>query len=123
MAAIHITYRAAIEISEIEKHSRGKWGKSHAVKYINDLDKALTLLKEHPGLLQDKPAISRHLKFYTSGEHVMVFQRIRDDIYLVTVMHSKMELDKRVPELEPTLEREVEITHAKMIEAKKGNHE
>ncbi|MGI9322303.1 MAG: type II toxin-antitoxin system RelE/ParE family toxin [Pseudomonadales bacterium] len=83
MAAIHITERAALGINEIEEYSKDRWGARRAAKYISDVEQALVLLGDHPNLLQTKPEISKHLKFYLSGEHVLVFDQFDNDIYLL----------------------------------------
>lgn len=119
MVTLHITDRAALEVYKIEEYSRKEWGKQQANKYINDIDKILDLLREHPNLLRAKPEISKHLKFYTSGEHTLIFEKINNDIYFITIKYAGMELDKRIAELEPTLRKEVEIMHKKVIESRK----
>ncbi|MGI9250661.1 MAG: type II toxin-antitoxin system RelE/ParE family toxin [Pseudohongiellaceae bacterium] len=116
MAIIHVTERAALKINEIEKYSRNKWGAPRADKYIDDVNETLALLRNHPNLLQTKSEISQYLKFYLSGEHILVFEQINDHIYLVTAMHSRMDISRRIQELEPTLKSEVEFIHTKMLQ-------
>ena len=119
MVAIYITDRAALEIDGIEKYSRKQWGKRVADEYINNIEKALELLKEAPGLLLPKPDFSKHLKFYSTGKRTLVFEVIGDYIYLVTIKYSGMNLEERMTELEPTLRKEVEIMHFRVLELKK----
>ncbi|MGI9249610.1 MAG: type II toxin-antitoxin system RelE/ParE family toxin [Pseudohongiellaceae bacterium] len=116
MVAIHITERATLEIQAIEEYSKNRWGEHRATRYISGVDEALTLLSNHPNLLQTKSEISAHLKFYLSGEHILVFAQFNDDIYLITVMHSRMNLSHRIQELEPTLRSEVEIMHNTVLQ-------
>ena len=111
MAIMRITVRAALEMDKIREYSANAWGKQRATRYIEDMEKTLALLEEQPKVLLIKPEISEHLMFYVSGEHVLVFYRVNDDIYLVSVMHSKMDLSGRIRDLEPTLMREVEAMH------------
>ena len=118
MAVVHITDRAAREIAEIREYSTSRWGAGQAAKYIEGIDRALGLLTEQPGILLSKPEISGHLKFYIAGEHVLALDAVGDDIYLMTIMHSKMALGSRIRDLEPTLAQEVAVMRAKAKQAK-----
>ena len=120
MAIVHITDRAALEIKEIKQYSASRWGAHRAAQYAIDINKTLELIAEHPRVMRSKPEVSGRLGFYTSGEHILVFSQKNEDIYLMTVMHSKMEWIRRVGELEQTLMEEVEIMHARIMRGRES---
>ncbi len=115
MVTLHITDRAALEIEQVQEYTKQQWGQDQADKYIADIDRILQLLQEYPDLLQTKTQISQYLKFYATGKHILVFEKINDEIYLITVKHTAMDLDSRMPELEPVLKEEVRALRARLL--------
>ncbi len=118
MTQVRFTRRAAFDLDEIEKYSIKKWDKNTAGRYLDDINLAVQRLKDHPALLREIPTISGLLKFYRVREHFLVCDIIDQTLYIVAVKHGHMDLPERISELEPTLVKEAEFLHAKIVRTK-----
>lgn len=106
---VAISRRAAQDIEAVENYALENWGKNTAARYLDAIDAALKRLQNFPGLLRSIPKVSEHFDFYRVREHFLVCVRRGDDLYVLTVVHTSMDLPSRILELEPTLLREAEL--------------
>ncbi len=109
-----LTDRGLSDIAAIEQYSVEQWGKKTAAKYIAQIEESLSLIQEKPQLLQTLAGLHPFLQFYTVNRHVLVFDVDDNDVILLTVFHSSMDIPLRLTELEPTLSAEVEMLHGRM---------
>jgi plasmid stabilization system protein ParE len=117
MARLTLSRRAALDLIEIERYSIEQWGKKTAAGYLLEIEEALRLLKDHPGLLREKTEVSENLKFYRVGRHFLVCAVEVENIYVLTVKHGAMDLPERIREIEPALIHEAEILHRAFIKS------
>ncbi len=102
------------DIRAIHAYSVERWGQATADEYVDQLDSALQRLEESPGLLRQEPEFASKLCFYRCNKHYFVCDRIGDRIYVLTVVHTSMDLPKRIGDFEPSLVAEAEILHRKL---------
>ena len=119
---IKVSRRAALDLAEIADYSVSRWGVHVADDYLDSFDSALGMLAAHPDLLRDIPDLSGALKWYRVNQHYLICTVIEPVIYVVTVKHGTMDIPNRLLELEPTLQREVEIMHAAFLEKLNDEH-
>ena len=112
---IKLTDRAHFDLQEIEKYSIQRWGKKTANRYLEDIQTALSLLQEKPDLLRQKSDVSTHFKFYRVREHFLVCVELKEFLLVLTIKHGQMDLPSRIAELEPTLVKEADLLHQRLL--------
>lgn len=108
MAKVILTNRAKEDIHSIYRFSIEKFGTDVANKYLDKLEFGLSILKEQPDLLLDKPNISPHYKLFQTGSHWLICERQGDIIYVLTIKHTSLNILERLNELKPMLQKEIE---------------
>ncbi len=116
---IKLTDRAHYDLQEIEEYSIKRWGKKTANRYLEDIQTALSLLQEKPDLLRQKPHVSTHFKFYRVREHFLICVELKDFLLVLTIKHGQMDLPERIEELEPTLVKEADLLHQRLLVTEK----
>ncbi len=97
------------DLPAIETYSIAQFGTRIANKYIDDMETALTLLQDNPGLLNTKPTLSSFFSFYPVREHYLVCTNKHGIIIVLTVTPMRMDMVKKLYLLEPTLQEEADI--------------
>lgn len=113
-AKVILTRRALRDLRSIETYSVERFGQDVADKYIDQLNLALQRLKESPGLLRPEPEFASKLRFYRCNKHYFVCDQIDDCIFVLTVVHTSMDLPRRIGDFEPGLVAEADILHRKL---------
>lgn len=108
---IKLSRRATLDLADIADYSVTHWGQLVADEYLDSFDSALQMLMDHSDLLRDIPDMPGALKWYRVNQHYLICTVIEPVIYVVTIKHGSMDIPNRLLELEPTLQREVEIMH------------
>src|SRR5688572_18730405 len=103
-----LTRRALRDLEDIERFSVERWGETVAAGYLEGVEQALDRLRENPGLLRTKEAISPHFSLYRVREHFLVCTMSAGRIYVLTIKHGSMDLLRRLAELEPQLLQEAQ---------------
>lgn len=116
---IKLTDRAHYDLQEIEEYSIQRWGKKTANRYLEDIQTGLSLLQEKPDLLRQKPHVSPNFKFYRVREHFLVCVELKEFLLVLTIKHGQMDLPIRIAELEPTLIKEADLLHQRLLETGK----
>ncbi|GJL77997.1 MAG: hypothetical protein NPINA01_09860 [Nitrospinaceae bacterium] len=116
---IKLTDRAHFDLQEIEAYSIQRWGRKTANRYLEDIQTALSLLQEKPDLLRQKPHVSPHFKLYRIREHFLVCVELKDFLLVLTIKHGQMDLPSQITELEPTLVKEADLLHQRLLAAEK----
>lgn len=112
---IKLSRRATLDLAEIADYSHSRWGQRVADEYLDSFDSALEMLAAHADLLRDIPDLSGALKWYRVHQHYLICMVIEPVIYVVTIKHGSMDIPNRLLELEPTLQREVEVMHTALL--------
>lgn len=108
MAKLFLTDRALDDLADIHAYSVEQVGKRVADRYLEHFDSVFGLLCETPSLLKERDDCPGRLRFNRVQNHWVVCDRVKDRIFVLTVMHGAMDLPARLAELEPTLMREAE---------------
>lgn len=111
---LYLTDRAVRDIAEIREYSVERFGRPVANQYLSNIENTLNLLKSSPSLLHDQPELHDSFKFYRCKKHFLVCDQQAGDIYVLTLIHTPMDIPTRLLELEPSLMMEVEILHRKL---------
>lgn len=114
-----LTQSALASISDIEQYSIENWGKKVAARYIDDLEAGLIRIQEQPDLLRPQPEFHSDLCFYRVNKHLLVCDLQKESIIVLAVIHASQDIPERLAELEPTLAKEVELLHKKLVAAER----
>lgn len=112
--SVHLTQRALDDIFEVHGHSIRRWGRKTADRYITDIETALERLKVNPGLLATDNDIVPFFQFYQVNKHLLVCDSREQDVVVLTVLHSSMDIPTRLHELQPLLSTELQVLHEKL---------
>lgn len=111
---IHLTDRAHADLEAIYNYSLENFSSREAEKYLDDIEAALSLLQEHPGLLNGREQFSKYFLFYRVRQHYLVCSQLENLIFVLTIKHVNMDIPVRLSELEPSLFKEAEIFYQKL---------
>ena len=109
---VHLTERALADLREIEGHSVQQWGRQVAHRYLDDLQSGLDRIRENPEILRLDQEFAEGLYFYRVVKHILVCDLHESQIVVVAVIHTSMDLQTRLRELEPRLMEEVAMLRA-----------
>lgn len=112
-AVIFLTQRSLTDLRDIENYSIQQFGQKAANRYLDHIEAALDRLRVDPSILEMEPAFCPGLWFYRVQKHVLVCDMDNDQILVLTVLHTSMDLPARLQELEPRLHAEAAWLHEK----------
>ncbi|MDW3208250.1 MAG: type II toxin-antitoxin system RelE/ParE family toxin [Reichenbachiella sp.] len=104
---LYFTDRALEDIQEIYDYSVTEWGERTALKYLQGFEEIFSLLRENIGLLKKNDKISFRFKVYPVQKHFLICDILDDTIYILSVLHTSLNLWDRLKDLEPALNEEV----------------
>jgi len=116
---LFLTERALQDVRDIESYSIEQWGKQAAGKYMARIEAALDRIVERPELLQKEPDFAESLRFHRVQKHVLVCDVQADAIYVLTVLHTSMDIASRLAKLKPQLLLEVDLLHKRLSAKRK----
>jgi len=111
---ILLTERALQDIRDIESFSIERWGNETAQKYIDGIEAALNRIAERPDLLREEPDFAESLRFHRVQKHVLVCDVQGETIYVLTILHTSMDIPRRLAKLQPQLSLEAALLHGKL---------
>ncbi len=117
MVRVELTRRAMIDLQDIVDYSIKSFGQITADQYVDDIESALLMIQEQPGLLSSKKDISAFFQFYSVRKHQLVCTRSEDIIIVLTIKHCQMSFPERLQELEPNLLQEAELLYKRLFQA------
>lgn len=123
LARIKLTRRAISDLLDIEAYSVEQWGKRQAANYLKEIESALRLVRENPGVLQWGEGLPDDLRLYPAGKHLLICDvrkesdARKDSIVVLTVAHASVGIPQRLAELVPQLSAEVALLHKRLSSA------
>lgn len=103
MARFHLTRRAFLDLEKIYRYSLENWGEHIAQSYMSELYNAFQKSADRPetGLLRQHR--SHPYLMLPAGKHYAVYEVLGDDIVIVTIIHSKRDIETIIHKLGTTL--------------------
>jgi plasmid stabilization system protein ParE len=105
---IYLTDRAIADLREIESYTIAKWGTKQAAKYLDAFEHFFKLIESEPAILSPVPMIEPLLT-HTVESHIVVCTLWRNDVLVLTIVHSSRDVFNHLDRLLPTLKFEVEL--------------
>lgn len=96
MARYDLTTPAKNDLREILRYTKETWGAEQAVKYSQQLRKALGTLAQTPGIgrLREKLAIG--LRSLQAGSYTVFYKQSAAGIIVVRILHSKRDIEHQL---------------------------
>ena len=99
MAKYLLTNKAIEDLNDIWAYTSEKWGEKQADKYYFELLDRFQLLCENPNFGKNYEEIEDKLFGFLISKHVVFYKKIKkDEILIVRVLHSGMDLRLRITE-------------------------
>ena len=86
MIVTELTQRALRDVKAIDRYSARVFGDRKADQYIADIQDAIAVISENPGLLQTLPEVSKRLSFYRVQRHRLVCVEYPKRIYVSMIL-------------------------------------
>ena len=88
---IEFTEAAENDLEAILNYTALQWGEQQVDVYLAVIEKALRRIKENPDSGRPKYGVSKQLKGYNAGKHI-IFYRVEDKtIYIIRILHGSMD--------------------------------
>lgn len=111
---LFITQRAWSDLNRIDQYSRTEWGPRQADEDIQQFQDAFDRMLQDPALLRAEPEIAVEYRLYRMHKYWIVCDVIDNTIYVLTILHTSMDVSCRLLTLEPTLAAEVRLLRARI---------
>ena len=89
---IRLTARARRDLVDIADYTVRHWGIRQRNLYLQQLEKRLQWLAEHPGLGVARDDIKEGYFCYPQGEHLIFFLRTDSSIDIIGIPHQEMDV-------------------------------
>jgi toxin ParE1/3/4 len=116
-----LTERALRDIRAIEGYSIEQWGDEIARKYLDKIEAALDRIAERPDLLREESDFAESLRFHRVEKHVLVCDIQDKTVYVLTVVHTSMDIPRRLAKLQPQLLLEADLLHSRVAAKNRRN--
>jgi len=111
---ILLTNRALADLGNIYDFSKKNWGKKKAEQYIKSIEDSITLLGKSPNLLAKNESISKVFFAFRVQEHWLICDKRKKKTFILTVIHSSMNVLERLKELSPNFDLEVKALNTRL---------
>jgi toxin ParE1/3/4 len=86
------------KLKQIYSHSRQKWGKKQAQKYMMTLEKAIESIAAGKTPPKKRPEFSTRFYYHIAGKHYIFYEFQKDILIIATIFHIMMDVGERMQE-------------------------
>lgn len=96
MARLGIVYaaKARKDIDKLVRETALTWGRKQALVYAEQLEKALSHLRDYPESGPPEPLLRKGRRIYHFAMHTIVYSIRGEDLYVARILHQNMSLTK-----------------------------
>ncbi|MBI1287849.1 MAG: hypothetical protein GC178_09740 [Flavobacteriales bacterium] len=96
MAAYRLSVAAATDLEDIFEYGIFQFGLAQAKSYVQAMEQHFLVLSDHIGLGRGADELSKGLKRFTYGSHVIFYMAIPDGVLVVRVLHQSMDFEQHL---------------------------
>lgn len=85
---------AEVDLADIYRYTRGRWGRKQAVAYVRNMNEAFLGLLDQPASGQDRSELKLGLRSLQQGSHVIFYRHEADGIVVIRVLHQSMDVQR-----------------------------
>jgi len=93
---LRISVRAVADLDEIWDYSADAWGADRANRYVERLEATMKGLAAGETASRQADNVKAGLRSVPTGRHVIYFRESEEAIYVIRVLHQRMEATRRV---------------------------
>lgn len=99
MGTFYLTHAAKADLKDIGRYTKKQWGVVQRDRYLTMLDGCFQDLAAEPLKGRDCSDIQAGYRKYSAGSHVIFYRQVADDtIEIVRILHSRMDVERRLSE-------------------------
>ncbi len=99
MASFYLTHTAKADLKDIGRYTKKQWSVVQRDRYLTMLDDCFQDLAAKPLKGRDCSDIRVGYRKYSAGSHVIFYRQVANDtIEVVRILHSRMDVDRRLSE-------------------------
>ncbi len=91
---LELSQQARADFRDILSYTLTTWGESQLAKYRASLDDALHIILQNPSV--GRPSVKPTLKVLAVGNHRIFYRTIDDTIYVVRILHERMDTSRHL---------------------------
>ena len=89
---IELSNKAKQDIKDISRYTREEWGIPQQKAYLKQLDSTFEHIQQLPAISQNCDHIKPNYKRVALGKHYIYYRYHKDSIYIVRILHERMDL-------------------------------
>ncbi|QPJ61305.1 MAG: type II toxin-antitoxin system RelE/ParE family toxin [Candidatus Nitronauta litoralis] len=89
-----LSLEAEDDIRDILQYTLETYGEQQLLVYQEKLDQALATVLNNPGVGHKRPDLPPEYDAYPEGEHILIFRVKEKTIYVVRVLHGRMDFHR-----------------------------
>ena len=86
------------DIRNIQGYTREIWGTAQTKTYLLELTATFTKLARRPKLGRRRDDLNLNLRSFLSGNHLVFYREAKENIEVVRVLHSSMDIPQHLEE-------------------------
>ena len=94
MPGFEFSPRAAEDVKDIVRYTKGRWGLEQARRYRQELELGLQKLSLSPNLGRNREDIASTIRSFRVGSHIAFYKADKDRIVVIRVLHSSMDVER-----------------------------
>jgi toxin ParE1/3/4 len=91
---LELSLQAREDFRDILSYTLTTWGESQLAKYRASIDDALHVILRNPSV--GRPSVKPTLKVLAVGQHRIFYRTIGDTVYVVRILHERMDMSRHV---------------------------
>lgn len=84
------------DLEDILRYTAETWGDAQMLSYLQQVDEAFDLLRDHPEIGHFSADLADTHRLYLVGSHVIVYRTPSDAVEVVRILHRRMSLSQHM---------------------------
>ena len=96
MAKVNVSRAALEDIRKIGRYTQQQWGPDRRRAYLSGLERKFSLLADNPEISPERTEFDPPVRIHPHERHLIVYVMEKDEILVVRVLHSRMDIDDHI---------------------------
>ena len=98
MAGYRFLPAARDDLEDVWEYTIARWDVEQAIGYTDEIEAACEILCESPLMCREREEYYPPVRIHPHGEHLIVYVMDDEGILIVRILHSHMDIDKKLTE-------------------------
>lgn len=86
------------DLEDIWDYTLHEWSIEQAISYTDELENAIELICDSPTMCRERIEYDPPVRIHLHGEHLIVYVVNDDEIIVIRILHSAMDVDSQLSE-------------------------